>query len=287
MLTTQFMNTYARENLKKKCKYLRCEGHSLNYIASILGLPKTTAYDYIKNIALTKKQKLRIEYRRRKLLSRPSLKKGRCRPGREVIRPLGWSERLINIVAHFSFDGCIRPDRCIYYNRSKSQINNLKSEVYKLFRIEAKNQIRPDGVRVVSYYNVEFADYIRNKANEILSYLKNGASKEEKRIFLRAFFDDEGNIYFRKSTRRIRGYQKSIKVLENINNIMSEFGIRGRIYPRLGAIEITGKGQLEKFAEEIGFSPGIALNSLRKNGIWKRDIEKREILDLALTSYIK
>ncbi len=281
------MKTCEREKLKKKCKYLRCEGQSLNYIVNIVGLPKTTVYGYIKNIALTRKQKLDIEYRRRILLRKPSPKKGKCRPGREIIKPLAWSEELINIVAHFSFDGCIRTDGCIYYNRSKSQIANLKSEVYKLFGIEPKDQIRSDGVGVISYYNVEFADYIRNKASEIFSYLENGATKEEKRIFLQAFFDDEGNIYFRKDARRIRGYQKSIKVLENINNIMGEFGIRGRIYPRMGAIEITGKGQLEKFAKEIGFSPGIALNSLRKNSIWKRDIEKREILDLTLTSYIK
>lgn len=279
--------TITREEIKKKCKYLRRKGQSLNYIVNIVGLPKTTAYDYIKNIVLTERQKLDIKYRKRILLRKPSSKKGKCKPGREIIKPSTWSEELINIVAHFSFDGHIGYDGCRYYNRSESQIANLKAEVYKLFGIEPKSQVRSDGVRVISYYNVEFADYIKNKANEIFFYLENRATKKEKRIFLQAFFDDEGNVYFKKNTRRIRGYQKSIKVLEKINNIMSEFGLRGRIYPKIDAIEITGKEQLEKFAKEIGFSSGITLNSLRKNSIWKRDIEKREVLDLALTSYIK
>jgi len=280
------MKTREREKIKKKCESLRQQGRSLNDIVTIIGLPKTTVYGYIKDIVLTKKQKLDIEYKRRALLSKPSPRKGKCRPGREIIRPPGWSKELINIVAHFSFDGNIRSDGCIYYNRSENQISNLRSEVHKLFGIKPKAQIRADGVRVISYYNVEFADYIKNKAREIYSYLNNGASKEEKRIFLRAFFDDEGNIYFRKDTRRIRGYQKSTAVLEVINNIMNEFGIPGKIYPGIGAIEITGRRYLEKFAEEIGFSSGIALNPLRRNSAWKRNIEKREILNLALTSYV-
>jgi hypothetical protein len=281
------MKIYGREKLKKKCKYLRYKGKSLNYIANISGLPKSTVYGYIRNIALTEKQKLNIEYRKKLLLRKPSPKKGKCRPGRKIIKPLAWSGELINIVAHFSFDGCIGSDGCTYYNRSKSQITKLKSEVYNLFGIKPKEQIRSDGVMVISYYNVEFAEYIRNKASEIFSYLRNGATREGKRIFIQAFFDDEGNVYFRKNTRRIRGYQKSIEVLENINRIISEFGIRGRIYPSIGAIEITGREQLAKFAREIGFSPGIALNSLRINSIWKTNIEKREVLNRALASYIK
>ena len=280
------MRLYNRDKLKKKCECLRHEGRSLNYIVNAVGLPKTTVYDYIKNITLTEKQKFDIEHQRRELLKRPSPKKGKCRPGREIVKPVAWSKELINVVAHFAFDSCIRPSECIYYNRSKSQIANLRLGVYKIFGIKPKDQIRADGVMVISYYNVELADYIRNKADEIFSYLKNEATKEEKRAFLRAFFDDEGNIYFKKGTRRIRGYQKSIKILKNINNIMSEFGICGRIYPKIGAIEITQREQLENFAKEIGFSPGIMLNSLRKNSIWKKNIEKDKVLDLALSSYI-
>jgi hypothetical protein len=281
------MKTCERKKIKNKCTYLRRKGKSLNYITSIVDVPKTTVYEYIKRVALTEKQKTAIEQQRRMSLRRPSPKKGKCRSGREIIKPAGWSRDLVTIIAHFCFDGYIRSDGCIYYNRSNEQIISLRSKIRKLFSIEPKEQVRPDGVRVISYYNVEFAEYIRNRAREIFSYVQNGASKEEKRTFLQTFFDDEGNVYFKKDTRRIRGYQKSIKNLKNINNILSKFGIRGKVYPKIGAIEITGREQLEKFAKEIGFSPGIELNSLRKNCIWKKDIEKSEILDLALASYVK
>ncbi|MFH1593445.1 MAG: hypothetical protein ABID09_01950 [Candidatus Omnitrophota bacterium] len=85
--------------------------------------------------------------------------------------------------------------------------------------------------------------------------------------------------------RRVRGYQDSTRVLNIIKNILSEFAIECKVYSAIKGIEITGKDNLLNFVKEINFSPYIYLNPNRKNSIWKKDISKREVLNLAIASY--
>ncbi len=282
------MDSKQRKTLKYKCRVLRRNGCALSQIVEAVALPKTTVYGYIKDIILTAQQKDAIERRKRLLRrSKPNPRKGKCIPGRGIRRPPSrWSLDLVHIVAHFIFDGRISRDGCTYYNRSQCQVEHLKEMVHNIFGIEPKYKIREDGVRMIRFYNVEFADYIRCKAKEIFSYLTNGADRESKRVFVQAFFDDEGNVYYNKLyQRRIRGYQDSIHVLNDIKNILSDFAIDGKIYSSIKAIEITGKDNLLNFAREINFSPFISLNPDRKNSIWRREISKREVLNLAIASY--
>jgi len=282
------MRDEQRKKLKSKCKNLRRSGYSLGRILEVVALPKTTVYGYIKDIALTAQQKDAIDKRKRLLRkSKPNIRKGKCIPGRGIRRPLfHWNLDLVHIVAHFIFDGRISRDGCAYYSRSPYQIKHLKDIVHNIFGIEPKYTIRKDGVRVVYFYNVEFADYIREKAKEIFSYIKNEANKESKRIFAQAFFDDEGNVYYNKSyQRRIRGYQNLTYILNDIRNILSDFAIKSKIYSGIKAIEITGKENLVNFAKEINFAPFIFLNPERRNSIWRREVSKREVLNLAIASY--
>lgn len=46
------------------------------------------------------------------------------------------------------------------------------------------------------------------------------------------------------------------------------------------------KKNLDLFAAEINFSPGVCVNGNRSNSAWKESLEKREILRRALASYI-
>jgi len=250
-------------------------------------LPKTTVYGYIKDVALTNEQKDKIKQKRRlQLKGRPSPRKGKCVAGRNVHKPASWSNELVHIVAHFMFDGRIAKEGCLYYSKNESQLAHLKDLVDKVFKIKPRYQIRDNGVKALSYYYVDLADYIRNKKEEIFDYLKNGAPKEQKRTFLQAFFDDEGSIHFKKDKRRVRGYQKSLLILQEINNILENFRVQSTINKYGNEIEITGKENLIRFADEINFSPKIYINPYRKNGIWKKRIEKRKILELAIKSYI-
>lgn len=280
------MNQKRRVCLINKCRKLRYRGYSLGEIASITKLPKTTIYGYIKDISLTSKQKRRIE-EHRKLLQRntPNPRKGRCIPGREISKPKSWSEDLMHIISHFMFDGRIDKSGCMYYSKNKHQISHMVYLTYKIFGIKPICRERNNDVYMLAYYNVELANYIKNKKEIIFDYLKNGTSNKYKKTLLQAFFDDEGSIYYRGSTRRIRGHQKSFFILQKIEELLENFNIYARINKDKTEIEITGRKNLLNFAKEINFSPKIYINPSRKNGIWKTRIQKREILKSAINSY--
>ncbi|MEW6008679.1 MAG: LAGLIDADG family homing endonuclease [Candidatus Omnitrophota bacterium] len=222
---------------------------------------------------------------REKSKNRINPRKGKCLPGREIIKPNLWSNDLVHIIAHFMFDGRVSNDSCIYYSKDIYQINHMKQLLCKMFRAKPKIQLRDNSVYGLTIYHVELAAYIRRRKEELFAYLNNGASKLEKRIFLKAFFDDEGNVFYRGDKRRVRGYQKSPMLLEQVRNLLSNFEIGSKINKDGTNIEVSGYCNLIKFANEINFSPKIYINPKRRNGIWKKRISKRRILSLLLKSY--
>lgn len=280
------MNKKERDLLIDKCRALRAKGFSLSEILNLVNLPKTTVYSYIRDIPLTPEQISNIE-KTRKELSRthPNPRKGKCIPGREIIKPKSWSNDLAHVVAHFMFDGSINNDGCIYYNTNIYQIRHLKQLMYKLFRIMPKIRHRPGGLYVSAFYNVELSNYIKTKREQIFHHLSNGASRNIKRVFLQAFFDDEGSIYYKGNIRRVRGHQKSQFLLEVIKKLLKYFNIESKIDKNQTEVVITGKKNLINFAKEINFSSKIYINPYRKNGIWKKKLQKRDILNLAIKSY--
>ena len=270
------------------CRKLRWAGYSLGEISFVTGVSKSTLYGYVKDIPLTTEQKKQIEIRNKeKNKDRINPRKGKCLPGREIIKPQLWSDDLIHIVAHFMYDGRIGDDSCIYYSKDRYQIYHMKKLLCKIFKIKPKIQLRDNGVFGLVFYHVEFAEYIKNCKDKLFGYLNNGCPRTHKGIFLKAFFDDEGNVFYKGDKKRVRGYQKSHSVLEQIKNLLSGFDISSRIDKKAIAIEITGQNNLVKFAKEINFSSGIYINPKRKNGIWKEKISKRNILNLLLRSYQK
>lgn len=282
------MNKINRLNIIDECRKLRKKGISIGEIARSLNAPKTTVYGYVKDILITVEQKKKIEERRKLLASsRPNPRKGKCIPGREIIKPNPWSDELIHIVAHFMFDGRVSDDGCIYYSKDKYQINHMRELLFKIFRIKPKIHPRDNSVYGLAFYHVEFANYIKNRKDNLFSYLNNGASKSEKKTFLKAFFDDEGSVYYKDDKRRVRGYQNSRLILEQIKKILRSFGIESKINKEGINVEVSGRMNLIRFSKEINFSSKIYINPKRKNGIWKKRISKREILGLLLSSYQK
>lgn len=241
---------------------------------------------YLKDILLSNEQQKNIEERRKeKNKDLINLRKGKCLPGREVVFPKKWSNNLIHIVSHYMFDGRIDEDSCIYYNKSKYQIEHLAELLYRTFKVKPKIKMRDNGVYGLAFYHVEFAAYIKNCRDKLMCYINNGASKLKKRIFLQAFFDDEGCVFYNRDKRRVRGYQKDPLFLKVVKRLLADFDIKGRIDNSSSGIEISGRGNLFSFAKEINFSPQIYINPNRKNGIWKRKISKRAILERLLGSY--
>jgi hypothetical protein len=219
--------------------------------------------------------------------NKPNPRKGKCLPGREVVKPKSWSSDLVHIVAHYMFDGRVDNDSCIYYSKDKYQISHMKQLVERMLKASPKIKLRDNGVYGLVCYNVELANYIQTRKGKVLDYLNNGASMLEKKTFLRAFFDDEGSVFYKGDKKRVRGYQKSGLILGYVKNLLSELDIAGRVNKNSTNIEISGRDNLAKFSKEVNFSPRIYINPNRKNGIWKRRVSKARILNLLLDSYQK
>ncbi|PIP24217.1 MAG: hypothetical protein COS25_02000 [Candidatus Nealsonbacteria bacterium CG02_land_8_20_14_3_00_37_10] len=273
-------------SLIEKCRTLRKKGFTLGDIIKATKLPKTTIFDHIQDIPLSVERKREIQEDSIKRITEFSRKrKGKCLFGRVVPKPEGWTKKLIFLTAHFMFDGEISKGSCIYNNRNKSLIDHVKSLMGKVFNLQPYDWFNKDtGVRRISYHYVELADYIREKARELKIYIKI-AALSEKKIFLKAFFDDEGSVHFDK--KLVRGYQHNLEILKLIQDLLKDFDIESKIDEKYKEIVISRKPNLIKFRDRINFSKGIYINPARKNSIWKKKLEKRKILDYLINSYQK
>lgn len=270
----------------EKCRILRKRGFTLGEISQVIKLPKTTVYDHVYDIPLSMETKERIKRESTKRINEyiRKYRKGKCMFGRVVPKPVGWSPELIFITSHFMFDGLIRHRGCEYYNRNNSLLQEMRKMMKKLFNLDSKIYKRDFGVKQIRYYYVELGDYIKQKALEILNYIKTGSFKEKK-IFLKSFFDDEGSIHCRK--RLVRGYQDNLAILKLVQNLLKDFNIESKIDKRYKEIIISRKANIIKFRDKINFSKGIYINPNRKNSIWKKKLEKRKILNKITGSYKK
>ena len=274
------------KSFKQQCIELRKKDCTLNEIAKITGRPKTSIYVHIRNIPLSKNKRREISENSRQL----ALRVADSRRGR-ALRPFKpfrtWTPELVLLTGHLIFDGELKKS-CVYNNRSMALIIRAK----KLMRLvyDYKPRIHTNsytGVHRISYHNVALSAFLKEKATELTENI--GAFPlSYQREFLRAFFDDEGcmDIRLTINLRRIRGYQKDQKVLELVQTLLGNFAIESRLR-RPNEIVITGKESLKKFQKEINFSRGVRLNPNRTNSIWKKDIEKRELLDMAIRSFKK
>ncbi len=271
---------------KERCILLRGQGHTLSEIVSLTGRPKTSVYTHIAGIPL--------DPNRKKLISKAAGERIRlfplARKGKSV-RPFkpftDWGTETVSLVAHLLFDGGIYPrSGCVYNNRSIAlleQVEEHMSHVYEFEPIRYQNPLT--GVARISYHNVTLGSYMQGKAKELLGDISQ-LPLEHRRTFLRAFFDDEGCIDYRpeKNRRSIRGYQKDVRILELIQDLLRDTGIESRIVLP-NEVMIVGKENLAHFSREVDFSSGVYVNGKRTNSRWKRSLEKRAILRMAIESY--
>jgi len=274
------------ETTKEKCINLRNKGFTLGEIITITKLPKTTIYYHIKDIPLPSEIIERIKRENIQRLNKFSqIRKGKCIPGRIVPKPNGWTNELIFLTAHFMFDGEIRHSRCVYQNRNITLINLVEQFMKDTFNLTPYYKLyRETGVHRISYHYVELADYIKKRAQGLKKYIKT-ASLPEKKIFLQAFFDDEGCVYKYGNNRKIRGYQYNLEILKLVQKLLKDLHIESKIDKKYKEIVINRKPNLIKFRNKINFSKGVKVNGKRKNSTWKQDLEKREILEIIIASY--
>ena len=271
--------------LVEKCRTLRRKGFVLGEIIKSVNLPKTTVYDHIYDIPLPEETKERIKREARKRINEYIRKerKGKCMFGRVVPKPENWTDKLIFLTAHFMFDGEIQTNACIYHNRNKALIERVETEMKKIFNLSPRDFFNKEtGVHRITYHYVELADYMRKKVKELKKFIRIAPLKEKK-IFLNAFFDDEGSIHFDKKI--VRGFQYNLEILKLIQKLLKDFSIESKIDEKYKEIIISRKSNLIKFRNKINVSKGVKINGKRKNSIWKQDLEKREILEMLIASY--
>lgn len=263
--------------IRNQAKALRKRGFSLNEISSGLNIPKTTVHDWVSHLVeLSDKARRRIA----KITSRGQARGG-AKKLRIIRKPKNWNKELVSVVAHFMFDGGQGKDRYIYYNSSTGLIKEVSRETANLFRLRPYYRTAKNGVARATFYSADFVRYLNKKIPALLEYIPK-ARREEKREFLRSFFDDEGNVFYDKKHRhhRIRGYQKNTEILLIVGELLRDFEIESRV--EKNEVVISRKQSFVNFRKEINLSPYLFLNPKRKNSVWKRRISKRELLDMII-----
>lgn len=270
---------------KEQCIALRKQDLSITEIAKITGRNKSSIYFHIAAMPLSKERmKLYRDKSTERIKQFPLARKGKS------LRPFkkfeNWTPQTVLLLAHLSFDGEIARTRCSYNNRSEALIERVRKLMKLIYDFEPythENQLT--GVHRIGYGNVELCAFLLEKKAELVEGI-NSFSKDLKREFLRAFFDDEGCMDFKliKNYRRIRGYQKDVSILRVVQKLLADFDIQARVIMPNEVI-IVGKEDLLRFQKEINFSPGVCVNGNRSNSVWKESLEKREILQRAIDSF--
>jgi hypothetical protein len=271
-------------SFKEQCIVLRRKGYSVNEIMRITGRAKTSIYTHIQGIPLTAKRI--AQYRREcglRIRQFALARKGKSTRSFKEFQK--WTPETVLLVSHLLFDGELMRGKCSYNNRSRSLLLRVERLMKMIYDFEPK-RIRDHhtGVTRLAYYNVALSDFLFKKSQSLLKEI-NRHPLSHKREFLRAFFDDEGCITFLSTRKRqVRGYQKDVALLQTVKTLLSDFSIQSSIKAP-NEVLISGKSNLLKFREEINFSPGVRINGNRSNSVWKKSLEKRELLDRAIQSF--
>lgn len=159
--------------------------------------------------------------------------------------------------------------------------------MFDLYPYPPRVSFEDPGVVRSSWYNVELAALVQQKAGELLNTV-HIMDHELQRTFLQALFDDEGCVSFctKRGSRLARAYQYNLATLELAQVLLGHFDIESRIDSKQVELVIGRKENLLRFRNEIGFSPSVRVNGKRSNSVWKQSLEKREILKHAIASYL-
>lgn len=174
-------------------------------------------------------------------------------------------------------DGCVTDRYLRYCNKNNELLSNFKRDLKTTFGqlhfIEGQVN---SGTKFIQVQNKELINKLKSMVSDFRSgslimpsFVKTKALKKE---FIRAFFDDEGSVGFRifrktgEIKRDIHTNSKSRKLLDEMKIVLEkDFKIKCN---RLGkdtkkrqdrlfitwCLRITGRENLNKFKEEIGFT---------------------------------
>lgn len=274
-------------SFKERCRDLRQQGLSLLEIANRLNRSKTSVYFHIRDIPLPHTRQVAWRTNAKERLIRINRgRKGKSLSGKTFTRPSHWNPDFVCVVAHLLFDGRISYGACIYHNRSRALVKKFVHQMQKIYPYHPSISVSKEGVIRASFNNVELAAYMQTQRQKLLENIES-TDLECKRVFLKAFFDDEGCAQYVPSChkRLVRGYQHNSELLRIIQNLLKYFSIESTVDLKHREIIISRRKNIIFFHREIGFTAGVRVNGNRTNSVWKRSLEKRTILKRMVDSY--
>jgi hypothetical protein len=187
------------------------------------------------------------------------------KPIRNPKFPITLSKDFLEFLGHLLGDGCIEfISNCpiIWYTNKSDELINRFSEIVKnifgdvdLYKRVQKNGVKD--IRCPTIVGIILNELLKSSLNS-LDFIKK-LDNEQKIVFLRALFDDEGCVSIKKYQIIIEMANKTL--IEYIKSLLLELGIRsGKIskvveidYKNRYRISISGKENLELFYRKINF----------------------------------
>lgn len=267
LINLVFKKKNKTKKFRKTCRQLRRQGLALTEIVEKTGRPKTSVYYHIKDVPKNKTLKHKIyKSKIESIVPYNKSRKGKSAKDRHPKKFSKWTPKLVQLTAHLTFDGETNKRGCTYSNQNQVLVNKVENLVKQVYKFKPSKTESTPGVKRISYYNVELGLYMKKKSKKLLDSIQS-IDKNCQKIFLKAFFDDEGCISVHGSKRTVRGYQHNYKILKLIKSLLKNFNIDSRVDKKYNEIIISRKENLIKFQKEINFSKGVCINPDRKNSI--------------------
>jgi len=201
--------------------------------------------------------------------------------------PLRIDDKLGGIVGHIMGDGsiCEKYNQVFFCNKNRELLDEFRIQIKYIFGIEPRIwaqvpvygrtswEKRVYSIREIPENYIGGLFYPRicglvlhkifgkfaNGRNKIITNEIRNANNSFKKGFLRAMFDDEGSA--NSSSHMLKMHQDNVQILENLRNMLSEFGINTnpiRTYFKRNkarhTFSITGFKNYYNFNKVIGFS---------------------------------
>jgi hypothetical protein len=213
---------------------------------------------------------------------------------KEILRDEEKLKVLARVVSHLMGDGCVSKRYFAYYNKNQVLLENFKRDVKKIFgEIHFITGKVNSGTSFYMIQNKEALSFLKSLIEDYRSFSLHIPefikTKELKKEFLKAIFDDEGCVALRvfaktgEIKRNITLCAKSEFFLSQIKDILErDFMIKCNKLTKYikkvnnkeflyWVLSITGKDNFVKFKENINFYHP----------------DKKNKLDLMISSYVR
>ena len=203
----------------------RKEGYSLREIADLLPVSYSTVRNYCKSVQMTERGRKRFQSIVPGTVKHVSVKKG-------------LPDEKIRIIANLLFDGSVFRSKyhygVMYVNSSDELTELMRNDIRKICGLEAHEEQINGKVGTYSkirYFSrilyddllSHFPEFSTSSENCELPCWVMGGSKQIKKIFLQAFWENEGSI---SKDGTLSADLKNKKVIEQLSKLHIDFGLK-------------------------------------------------------------